>query len=112
MKKADWKERLGVVYSTNPNFQYETEKTETTETLPPDRQPLRISMERKGRGGKTATLIKGFIGTDADLNELTRLLKNRCGVGGAAKAGIIIIQGDLRDKILSTLQNLGYTDTK
>lgn len=112
MKNNDWKERRNVVYSTNPDFQYEREKEETPETASPREQPLRVSIEKKGRGGKTVTLIKGFIGRDEDLKDLGKLLRNRCGVGGSEKEGEIIIQGDHRSRIVELLQKAGYTKTR
>lgn len=112
MKNNDWKDRLNVVYSTNPDFQYENIGKEEEETLPKSQQKLRISMEKKGRGGKTATLIKGFIGTEEDLKELGKLLKSRCGVGGSSKEGEIIIQGDFKQRIIDLLKTEGYTQTK
>ena len=112
MKNNDWKERLNVVYSTNPDFAYETEADEQPELLPKAQQNLRVNIERKNRGGKTATVVKGFIGPDSDLKELAKLLKTRCGVGGAAKDGDIVIQGDLRDKVVELLRREGYTRTK
>ena len=80
-----------MVYSTNPDFNYETTETPEAETLPPARQELRVWLDRKQRAGKVVTLVKGFVGRDADLQELARLLKTKCGVGGAAKEGEIII---------------------
>ena len=109
---ADWKERLGVVYSTNPNFQYESTEEEELETLPKNQQKLRISMEKKGRGGKTVTLVRGFIGTEDDLKELGKLLKTKCGVGGSVKDEEIIIQGDFKQRIINLLKAEGYTQTK
>ena len=85
MADNDWKARLGMVYSTNPDFNYETTETPEAETLPPARQELRVWLDRKQRAGKVVTLVKGFVGRDADLQELARLLKTKCGVGGAAK---------------------------
>ena len=108
MSNNDWKSRLNVVYSTNPDFQYEQEQAGTAETLPPAQQNLRVWLDRKQRGGKTVTLVKGFVGSDADLGELARLLKTRCGVGGAAKDGEIIIQGDHRDRVVEILAKAGY----
>ena len=99
MKNNDWKDRLNVVYSTNPDYQYENIGEEEAETLPKNQQKLRISMEKKGRGGKTVTLIRGFIGTEDDLKDLGKLLKTKCGVGGSAKEGEIIIQGDFKQRI-------------
>lgn len=104
----DWKSRLGMVYSTDPDFKYDTEEDSQAETPTPDRQDLRVWLDRKQRGGKTVTLVKGFVGTDDDLNELARLLKTRCGVGGAAKDGEIIIQGDHRDRVIEILVKAGY----
>lgn len=104
----DWKARLGVVYSTNPDFKYETPKEEETSTLPPSRQRLIVGIDRRNRGGKQVTLITGFVGTADDLKELGRTLKTKLGVGGSAKDGEITIQGDFRDKVVSILQGLGY----
>ena len=87
MKNNDWKERLNVVYSTNPDFKYENVEKEETKTLDKKQQKLRVNIEKKGRSGKTVTLINGFIGTENDLKELGRLLKSKCGVGGSAKDG-------------------------
>ena len=104
----DWKQRLGVVYSTNPDFKYETEETTEAETLPPSKQRLIVGIDRRNRGGKQVTLVTGFVGTADDLKELGRTLKVRCGVGGAAKDGEITIQGNLRDKVTTLLKELGY----
>ena len=109
---ADWKDRLGVLYSTNPDFEYTTEQVEEPDTLEPARQELRISLSKKQRGGKEVTLIAGFVGREEDLAELGRLLRQRCGVGGSAKDGEILIQGDQRTKLRSLLPSLGYTRTK
>ena len=105
---SDWKERLGMVYSTNPDFEYTTAQEEQTPTLPPQQQDLRVWVDRKHRGGKTVTLVKGFVGTDEDLTDLGRMLKSKCGVGGTAKDGEIIIQGDHRDRIMELLSKAGY----
>ena len=112
MKNNDWKDRLNVVYSTNPDYQYENIGEEEAETLPKNQQKLRVSMEKKGRGGKTVTLIRGFVGTEDDLKELGKLLKTKCGVGGSAKEGEIIIQGDFKQRIIDLLKAEGYTQTK
>ncbi|PLX11889.1 MAG: translation initiation factor [Marinilabiliales bacterium] len=111
-KDNDWKSRLNVVYSTNPDFQYEKEEDKVEETLPPQQQKLKIFLDRKQRKGKTVSLISGFTGTEEDLKDLAKLLKTKCGAGGSAKDGEIIIQGDFRDKILNILQAEGYTNTK
>lgn len=113
-KKADVerKKRVGVVYSTNPDFEYDDTQEAEAETLPRQQQPLRLNMERAGRGGKTVTLVKGFVGSEADLNALCKLLKQKCGVGGAAKEGEIIIQGDHRQRLLEILKKEGYTGTR
>ncbi len=112
MKNNDWKDRLNVVYSTNPDYQYENIGEEEAETLPKNQQKLRVSMEKKGRGGKTVTLIRGFVGTEDDLKELGKLLKTKCGVGGSAKDKEIIIQGDFKQRIIDLLKAEGYTQTK
>lgn len=110
-KDNDWKSRLGMVYSTNPDFQFETEEDEV-ETLPKHLQKLRVNIERKNRGGKTVTVINGFVGTDDDLKELSKYLKTKCGVGGAIKDGEILIQGEWKDKIIELLRQSGYSNTK
>ena len=105
---GDWKERLGVVYSTNPDCKYETAATPKEETLPPGKQRLIVGIDRRNRGGKQVTLITGFVGGADDLKELGRTLKTRLGVGGSAKDGEITIQGDFRDKVVEILRGLGY----
>ena len=108
MKENDWKSRLGVVYSTNPDFQYETPVEAEAETLPPAKQRLIVSIDRRNRGGKQLTLVTGFVGTADALKELGKTLKTKCGVGGTAKDGEITIQGDLRDKVVALLKEMGY----
>lgn len=108
----DWKDRLNVVYSTNPDFKFETREKEEQATLPPQQQKLRVSLDRKNRGGKTVTLVTGFIGTEDDLKTLGKLLKSSCGVGGTVKDGEIIIQGDFKQRVLDLLMAKGYTQTK
>lgn len=104
----DWKQRLGVVYSTDPDFSYSTEGSEEEATLEPARQKLTVSIDRRNRGGKQVTLVSGFVGTQEDLADLGRKLKVRCGVGGSAKDGQITVQGDFRDKVTSLLNEMGY----
>lgn len=102
------KDRMNVVYSTNPNFSYEYEQEEQQETLSNDQQLLYVSLDRKQRGGKEVTLVEGFVGTEDDLKELGKLLKSKCGVGGTAKDGEIIVQGSFRDKVMELLVKEGY----
>jgi len=108
MKSNDWKERLNVVYSTNPDFKFESEEEPLVETKPKEKQLLRISLDKRNRGGKAVTLITGFAGNDDDLKELGKMLKTKCGVGGSVKEGEIIVQGDFRQKILEILLKEGY----
>lgn len=103
-KDNDWKDRLNVVYSTNPDFNYEVDDDEEQTTLPPSQQRLRVQLDRKNRGGKVVTLITGFVGTEDDLKELGKFLKSKCGVGGSAKDGEIIVQGDFKQKVLELLK--------
>ncbi|MDO4181336.1 MAG: translation initiation factor [Bacteroidales bacterium] len=112
MRNNDWKERLNVVYSTNPDFKYETTEEEEAETPEKNRQKLRVSIEKKGRGGKTVTLVSGFTGREDDLKELGKLLKTKCGVGGSVKEGEIIIQGEFKQRIIDLLKSEGYSQTK
>ena len=104
----DWKQRLGVVYSTNPDFKYDSGESEEPQMLPPSRQRLIVSIDRRNRGGKQVTLVTGFVGSKEDLSALGRTLKVKCGVGGAAKDGEITIQGDFRDKVTAILNEMGY----
>ena len=108
----DWKKRLGVVFSTNPDFKYEEATVAAQETLPPGKQKLIVGIDRRNRGGKQVTLVTGFVGTDEDLKELGRALKVKCGVGGSAKDGEITVQGDFRDKVTALLREMGYTLAK
>ncbi|MDF2380036.1 translation initiation factor [Nostoc ellipsosporum NOK] len=107
MSKKQKPDNNGYVYSTDPSFHFDQEQ-EKQDTLPPAQQQLRIRLETKHRGGKTVTLVTGFIGTEEDLEELGRKLRNACGTGGSAKDGEIIVQGDQRQKVLQWLVKAGY----
>lgn len=104
---SDWKDRLGVVFSTNPDYNYETSNEAEQETLAPAKQNLKIWLDRL-KGGRVATVVRGFVGSDYDLSALGKELKKSCGVGGTAKDGEIIIQGDHRDRVLELLIKAGY----
>lgn len=105
------KNRSGIIYSTNPDFEYTDDNNSEAETLAPNQQDLRIWLERKG-GGKVTTAVKGFIGTETDLEALGKLLKNTCGSGGTVKDGEVQIQGDHRDKVINWLVAKGYKAKK
>ena len=106
MSKKD-KNRVNIVYSTNPDFKYESQENEEQETLPPQQQNLKVYLDRLG-GGKLLSRVTGFAGSTNDLEALAKLLKQKCGVGGNAKDGEILIQGDNRDKIVTLLTKEGY----
>ena len=112
MKNNDWKDRLNVVYSTNPDFKYEKDDDDEVETRPNEKQQLKISLDKRNRGGKMVTLITGFTGTEDDLQVLGKMLKVKCGVGGSAKDGEIIVQGDFRKKVLELLLKDGYAKSR
>ncbi|MEI6815235.1 MAG: translation initiation factor [Bacteroidota bacterium] len=106
------KKTIGVVYSTNPDFEYQNKEDNNAETLHPNQQNLKIWLEKNHRGGKTVSVIKGFIGQESDLENLGRKIKSSCGTGGTVKDGEILIQGDFRDKILALLIKEGYKAKK
>ena len=112
MRNNDWKERSDIVYSTNPDFQYSYTEKEEALTLPKEKQLLRIALDKRNRGGKKVTLITGFTGNEENLQELGKLLKMKCGVGGSAKDGEILIQGDFRNRLLEILHREGYLKTR
>ncbi len=107
-KNNDWKKRDGVVYSTSDSFEYNFGEEESAATITPSQQKLKVLLDKKARAGKQVTLVEGFVGTEDDLKELGKLLKNKCGVGGSAKDGEILIQGDHRDKVLQVLLAAGF----
>ena len=107
-KSNDWKKRDGVVYSTNSDFEFSYGQSDIPSTLPVQQQNLRVSLDKSMRAGKQVTLVTGFVGTPEDLEKLGKMLKSKCGVGGSAKDGEILIQGDHRDKIVQFLQKDGY----
>lgn len=108
MAKGNKKRFDGIVYSTDPGYSPEDDDREAEETLPPQQQDLRVSLNRKIKGGKVATMVTGFIGTEEDLSDLGKHLKSKCGAGGSAKDGEILVQGDFRDRIGDELKKLGY----
>jgi translation initiation factor 1 len=107
-KNNDWKKREGVVYSTNPEFGFEYQQQEHSTTSPPQQQNLLVALDKSGRAGKQVTLITGFIGKNEDLEALGKMLKSKCGVGGSVKDGGILIQGDVRDKVVQILLKEKY----
>jgi translation initiation factor 1 len=104
----NWKNREGIVYSTNQNFEYDTNEIEEPETIEPQKQNLKVYIDRKQRKGKSVTIISGFIGKNDDLNELAKMIKTKCGTGGSAKDGEIIIQGEMINKISEFLTKNNY----
>lgn len=112
MKDNDWKKRLGVVFSTATDYDYQTDAEEEVKTLEAKEQKLRVRIEKNGRGGKTVTIVSGFIGSETDLKELGKALKSKCGVGGSAKDGEVLVQGDFKQRVIEILRAMGYTQTK
>jgi translation initiation factor 1 len=112
MSKKQKQHKEGIVYSTDPDFRLTDDSGGMEETLPPNQQDLRIWLDKKQRAGKAVTLVTGFVGKDADLQNLSKVLKTKCGVGGSAKDGEILVQGDHRDKVLQILLSLGYKAKK
>lgn len=108
MAKQDWKDRLGVVFSTNADYEYTRDEEPKQDTLPPEKQNIRILLDKKQRAGKMVTLVTGFVGTEDDLKELGRKLKQACGVGGSVKNGEILVQGDFRARVAERLKSDGY----
>lgn len=106
------KKKQGIVYSTNPDYEYQDEEQFEQDTLPPQQQKLRVMLDKKNRGGKAVTLVTGFIGSDDDVNALGKKLKGLCGSGGSVKDGEILVQGDHRDKVLKWLLDNGYSQSK
>ncbi len=100
------------VYSTNPNFINEDDKIDNSVSLPSDQQQLKVLVDKKQRKGKHVTIVKGYTGSDDDFQHLAKMLKTKCGVGGSAKDGEILIQGDLKEKVYDLLINFGFTKTK
>ena len=107
-KKNDWKRRDGIVYSTESAFNYSYQEDPSAPTLPPQEQHLKVMLDKSGRAGKQVTLVSGFVGASKDLDALGKLLKSNCGVGGSVKDGNVLIQGDLRDKVVQVLLAEGY----
>ncbi|QIA08407.1 translation initiation factor [Draconibacterium halophilum] len=108
MSNNDWKERLGVVFSTNPDFDYDKDKEEEQESVPANQQDLRVLLDKKKRKGKAVTLVTGFVGSDDDLKKLGKKLKSKCGVGGTVKDREILVQGDFRQRVMDLLKADGY----
>jgi translation initiation factor 1 len=107
-KKNDWKDRQGVVYSTQSDYNYTNSSAPDKETPERGRQNLRVILDTSGRAGKQVTLVCGFIGSSQDLESIAKFLKSGCGAGGSVKDGNILIQGDIRDKVVTLLQSAGY----
>jgi len=111
-KKNDWKKRDGIVYSTESSFEFNYQSEGEPKTLPPQQQQLKVALDKSMRAGKQVTLVSGFIGSAADIEKLGKELKSKCGVGGSVKDGVILIQGDHREKIVQLLNKEGYKSRK
>ncbi len=105
---AKFNDFSSMVYSTNPDFVPQDNSKTEFDTLTPNKQKLYVSLDKKQRRGKKVTIVEGFIGKEADLKDLAKMLKSKCGVGGSAKENQIIIQGDFREKIADILKQAGY----
>jgi translation initiation factor 1 len=112
MSKKNRPDTNGFVFSTDPNFHFEPEEQAAAETLAPAKQVLRVRLDTKQRAGKAVTLVTGFVGTESDLEDLGKKLKNFCGTGGSVKDGEAIVQGDQREKVLQWLVKNGYSNSK
>lgn len=112
MGKKSKKNRIGIVYSTNDDFDYTYREDSEPETLPPGQQKLYVSLDRKNRKGKEVTLVEGFVGASADLQELGKTLKSKCGSGGSAKDGEILVQGNHVRKVADLLAEMGFGQVK
>src|SRR4051812_45113059 len=112
MSKKNKADKNGFVFSTDPSFRFEQEEQQSRETIPAKQQKLKVRLDTKQRGGKAVTLTEGFIGRAEDLEDLGKKLKNYCGTGGAVKDGVVLVQGDQRDKVLQWLQKNGFTQAK
>ena len=112
MAKKEFKNREGIVYSTNPSFNYASDNQEMNVSVPAQQQDLRVYLDRKQRAGKTVTIVRGYKGKLSELEELGKTLKSKCGTGGTVKEGEILVQGDFRDKIVLILQTMGFKAKK
>lgn len=112
MGKKNKKKRVGVVYSTNPDYDYDHQQDQSEDALPEKQQKLRVLLDRKKRRGKEVTLVTGYVGPEDDLKDLGKMLKTKCGVGGSVKNGEILLQGDHRDRVVELLKKEGFKDTK